>query len=87
MAVDQSFSPVTLQDLARHSRLVWMYCMGCGHEVEVPPASLGLPMSMAVPQVKRHLVCSQCGSRNVDCRPQLHATPLAETRLAAHRKR
>lgn len=80
-----TFTPVTLADLAGDGRLLWLYCSGCGHEVEVPPDSLGLRLSLAVPLVKQHVVCSQCGSRHVDSRPQLHARPLAEIRRRARR--
>lgn len=81
--VEPTFAPVTLADLACDGRLLWLYCTDCGHEAEVPPASLGLRLSLAVPMVKHHLVCSQCGSRRIDSRPQLHARPLAEIRRLA----
>ena len=72
----QSFNPVTLADLAREGRLLWCYCLKCGHEREVEPLSLGLDPAEAVPTVGRRLKCSRCGSREIETRPQLHPEPL-----------
>jgi hypothetical protein len=72
----QSFSPVTLADLAREGRLLWCYCLQCGHEREVDPLSLGLAPAEAVPTVGGCLKCSRCGSREIETRPQLHVEPL-----------
>jgi hypothetical protein len=72
--------PVTLDDLHREGRLLWCYCAGCCHEVEVPPLALGLPGDLAVPYVARQLKCSRCGGRDISTRPQLHPEPLAVLR-------
>jgi len=72
--------PVTLRDLDREGRLLWCYCAGCCHEVEVPPLSLGLPGEVAVPDVAARLKCSRCGGREITTRPQLHPEPLAVLR-------
>jgi hypothetical protein len=72
----QSFNPVSLGDLARERRLLWCYCLKCGHEREVEPLSLGLDPAEAVPTVGRRLKCSRCGAREIETRPQLHPEPL-----------
>lgn len=77
------YTPVTLADLAREGRVIWLYCCECGHEAEPKPDALGLPMSTPVPDVSRALKCSKCGSRNTCSRPQLHDKPLAVIRAAA----
>ena len=76
MQYASTFRPVTLSDLAQEDRLLWCYCEGCCHEVEVPPLSLGLPHDVAVPDVSKLLKCSQCGGREISTRPQLHPEPL-----------
>ena len=69
--------PVTVGDLTRDQKLVWLYCSACHHEVEVDPASLKLPPSTPVPAVRLHVKCSKCGGREIESKPQLHPTPSA----------
>jgi hypothetical protein len=64
--------PVTLADLAREGKLVWVYCTACGHERDIDPATMPLPRATPVPEVGKHMKCSACGSRKVDARPELH---------------
>jgi hypothetical protein len=73
---EQRLNPVTLADLAREGRLLWCYCLQCGHEREVDPLSLGLDPAEGIPTVGRRLTCSRCGSREIETRPQLHVEPL-----------
>jgi ferredoxin len=64
--------PVTLDDLTREEKLLWVYCNDCGRERDICPTSLLLPGSMPVPSVVKRLKCSQCGGRNVTAAPELH---------------
>ena len=66
-------NPVTLADLIRDAKLLWVYCCKCGREKDVDPASLALPRDTPVPGMgRRHLKCSACGSREIDTRPELY---------------
>lgn len=76
-------TPVTLADLIRDGRLLWLYCLACRHEVEVDPASLPVPADTPVPAIRQRLKCSKCGSRDIEAKPQLHPTPLAVIRALA----
>ena len=73
---DETPSPVTLGDLAREGRLLWCYCQQCGDEREVDPRALGLSDAQPVPTTGARLKCSQCGSREIETKPQLHVEPL-----------
>jgi hypothetical protein len=64
--------PVTLRDLIREDKLLWVYCCDCYHERDVNPATVPLPPEMPVPEVGKHMKCSACGSRKIDARPELH---------------
>lgn len=64
--------PVTLADLARAGQLLWLYCPDCHREREVAPLSIGLPPDQPVPTAGRRLVCSQCGSRRIESKPELY---------------
>jgi hypothetical protein len=35
--------PVTLADLIREDKLLWVYCRDCHHERDVTPANIPLP--------------------------------------------
>ncbi len=77
------YSPVTLGDLARDNKLLWIYCNDCGREREVPPLSIGLPEAQPVPTAGKRLKCSECGSRKITTRPELY--PGGLTRAPAGR--
>lgn len=64
--------PVRLGDLVAANRLIWIYCLACCHEVERPAADLPLDPACPVPDVARHLICSQCGGRRIITRPELY---------------
>lgn len=65
--------PVTLASLIRDGKLMWVYCNDCGRERDVDPASLGLPHGTPVPGLgRRHMKCSNCGSRKIDTKPELY---------------
>jgi hypothetical protein len=55
--------PVTIGDLMRDRRLLWVYCRECGRERDLDPATLPLPGDHPVPDVGKRMRCSACGSR------------------------
>jgi len=63
---------VTLDDLARENKLLWVYCRDCGHERDVEPADIPLPVDTPVPEVGKRLKCSMCGSRSITTAPELY---------------
>jgi Zn finger protein HypA/HybF involved in hydrogenase expression len=83
---DEIFAPVTIGDLAAEGRLLWCYCCACGYEREVEPRSLGLGDDQPVPTAGQRLKCSQCGSREIETKQQLHVEPL-EVMRARYRGR
>ena len=64
--------PVTLGDLIREDKLLWVYCCDCYHERDLNPATVPLPAEMPVPEVHKHMKCSKCGSRKIDARPEFY---------------
>src|SRR5512134_1073338 len=67
---------VTIADLIRDRRLLWVYCRDCGRERDVDPATLPLPGDWPIPEVGLRMRCSTCGSRKVHtARPS--STPVA----------
>jgi hypothetical protein len=65
-------SPVTLAALIRDGKLLWVYCRDCCRERDVDPATIPLPGDFPVPDVGKRMVCSACGSRNVETKPELY---------------
>ncbi len=72
--------PLTLSDLTSSGKLIWLYCYDCGHEQEIPPEMLPLPVSVPVPDVGKPLKCSKCGSQKISSKPQLYERPIHEIR-------
>ncbi len=64
--------PVTLGDLIREDKLLWVYCNDCCHERDVNPATVPLPSETPVPEVGKHMKCSKCRSCKIDARPELY---------------
>jgi hypothetical protein len=64
--------PVTLGDLIREDKLLWVYCCDCGRERDVTPATVPLPPETPVPDVAKHMKCSACGSRKINTKPELY---------------
>jgi hypothetical protein len=64
--------PVTLGDLVRSDKLLWVCCCDCGHERDVNPAMVPLPAETPVPEVGKHMKCSACGSRKINTKPELY---------------
>ncbi len=64
--------PVTIADLMRDRRLLWVYCRECGRERDVDPSTLTLPGDYPVPDVGKRMRCTACGSRKVHTAPELY---------------
>jgi len=62
--------PVTLGDLIREDKLLWVYCRDCCHERDVNPADLPIPADTPVPDIGKRLKCSMCGSRKISTTPE-----------------
>ena len=60
--------PMTLGNSAKTELRLIVWCRGCGHQVEPDPAQLArrYGADTAVHDRRERLVCSQCGSRQVD---------------------
>ena len=63
---------VTIADLIRGRRLLWVYCGDCGRERDLDPATLPLPGEYPVPEVGKRMKCTSCGSRKITTRPELY---------------
>jgi len=61
--------PVTLGDLVREDKLLWVYCCDCYHERDVNPATVPLPAETPVADVGNHMRWSACGSRKINTKP------------------
>jgi hypothetical protein len=64
--------PVTLGDLIRNNRLIWVYCNDCCRERDIDPATLQLPQDTPVREVGKRLVCTECGGKRVETKPELY---------------
>ena len=64
--------PVTLGDLIRDDKLLWVYCRDCCHERDVNPANVPLPGDTLVPDLGKRMKCSKCGSRAIETKPKLY---------------
>jgi len=62
--------PVTLSDLIREDRLLWIYCRDCYHERDVNPANVPVPGDTPVPDIGKRMKCSKCGSKKVSTTPE-----------------
>jgi hypothetical protein len=63
---------VTLGDLERSGKLLWVYCCDCGRERDLEPGALPLPREYPVPKVATRMKCSACGSRKINTKPELY---------------
>jgi hypothetical protein len=59
---------MTLGNAAAAQVRLIVWCLDCRHQVEPDPVELAerYGAEMAVPEWHRRLVCSQCGSRQID---------------------
>jgi hypothetical protein len=60
--------PMTLGNAAGARVRLIVWCKACGHEVEPDAGEMAqrCGAKTAVPEWRKRLVCSRCGSRNVD---------------------
>ena len=60
--------PMTLGNAAAARVRLIVWCKACGHQVEPDAAEMAqrFGADTAVPEWRERLVCSNCGSRNVD---------------------
>jgi hypothetical protein len=65
-------SPVTLGDLIRNGKLLWVYCRDCCRERDVDPATIPLPSEFPLPEVGSRMTRSECGSREIETKPELY---------------
>lgn len=62
---------VTIGDLTREGKLLWVYCRDCGRERDLEVHTLPLPADIAVPEAWRRFRCSACGGRAITTKPEL----------------
>lgn len=67
-----STKPATLGQLKTEGIDIWAWCEDCSHHAVLPIRSLveRLGESFPVPRIKLVILCSQCGSRNIDAFPR-----------------
>ena len=65
-------NPVTLADLIPEKRLIWVYCNDCCRERDLDPATIKLPQDMPVREVGKRMVCTGCGGKRVETKPELY---------------
>ncbi len=58
--------PITIGDLRREGKRLWIYCLDCCREVETPAAVLSFEDAQPVPTAGQRMKCSRCGSRQVE---------------------
>ncbi len=65
------FIPARLADLAAEEVDIWCWCRSCCHHDVLAIGELiaRLGPSFPVPELRRHLRCSGCGSRDVHAQP------------------
>ena len=63
--------PVTLAELANQGLDVWAWCNGCSHHAVLPVGDLTAKLGpeYPVPHVGLRAYCRECGSRDVQTRP------------------
>jgi hypothetical protein len=68
-----SHGPVTLSDLSRDNKLVWIYCRDCCREVEIAASALpGFSPGTPIPALAARLRCSGCGSRKISATGEVY---------------
>ena len=63
--------PATLADMVEQGLDIWCWCNGCCHHAVLDTAVLihRLGADQSVPGVADHAYCGNCGSREVETRP------------------
>ena len=70
LQVSATHTPVLLSNLIADGKLLWCYCRECGHERDIPPASLPLPGWLPVSTIGARMVCTVCGSKKIATQPE-----------------
>jgi hypothetical protein len=75
--------PMMLANMRRHGvHTVIARCEACGHVADVNVDALA--GTIIVPEVARHLRCSECGGKRIETRPAWHAASNAWGRRGYH---
>lgn len=80
-------SPVTLGDLVRNDKLLWVYCCACGHERDVNPATVPLPVATPVPEVGKHMSGKAHGALSLRLAEDQHQARVVPRRCRSHAPR
>ena len=72
--------PVTIGDLRREGKRLWIYCLDCCREVETPAADLPFENAQPVPTAGQRMKCSR--SRQIETKPQLYDQPIEVLRAS-----
>lgn len=67
-----TYTPVTLDDLQRDGKFLWVYCNACGRDRDLDPLALPLPGTTPVPTIGKRMKCSACGSKSIHTAPELY---------------
>ena len=78
-----TFTPVTLDDLQRDGKFLWVYCNACGRDVDIDPLTLPLSGTTPVPTIGKRMKCSACGSKHIHTAPELYPQDRARRAKAA----
>lgn len=70
--------PVTIGALRREGKRLWVYCLDCCREAEIPASDLPFDDAQPVPTAGKRMKCSACGGRRIDTRPQLYDKPITD---------
>ena len=83
IAKTKPLSPITLHDLQNEALHLFCWCNRCGHNAElaIDPFITKLGLHFPVPEIGRHMKCSQCQANDIATRP---AWPRHGGQLARH---
>ena len=74
--------PVTLGDLVREDKLLWVYCCDCCHERDLNHATVPLPPETPVPELDKRNYLVGAGRTYLGCRQARGRSP--ESGLVHH---
>ena len=67
--------PVTLGDLVREDKLLWVYCSDCCHERDLNHATVPLPPETPVPELDKRNYLVGAGRTYLGCRQARGSIP------------
>jgi len=74
---NNAWRQVTLASIAAMGQRLWLRCNACGRDLSPEPkafaAEHGLPLDTPLAIIARRLVCTRCGARKGNCRPEPYA--------------